>query len=81
MKQLINFYSIFDAKFHFLTKMVEECDTLLFKTLPFDMMEEIKIRFILSFHKGFWSVWLYRKVSETLIVDVGKLHVNDNDGV
>lgn len=51
---------------------------LLIKTLPLDMVEEIKSKIGLRFHNGFWSAWLYNNVKQTLIVELGKLHTIDS---
>jgi hypothetical protein len=48
---------------------------LLIKTLPHDMIEEIKSKIGISLHNGFWSAWIYNNVTKTLIVELGKLHI------
>jgi hypothetical protein len=60
--------------------MVEELDTSLLDALPLDLIDEIKTKFVQSLHNSYWSAWLYKKATQTLIVDVGKLYVDDNTG-
>ena len=60
--------------------MSEEIDFSLFDQLPLDLKKEIQMKIGLNAQYGFWSSWKYEKDTRTLIVDVGKLHVDDYDG-
>ena len=64
----------------FITTMSDEIDFSLYDQLPLDLKEEIQMKIGLNAQYGFWSSWMYKKDTRTLIVDVGKLHVNDYDG-
>ena len=44
-------------------------------------MEETIIWFIYIIHNGCYVGWFYKRITKTLIVDVGKIHVYDSDEV